>query len=102
MRTKSATINASTSGDNSIVAAVAGRKIEVLGYTLVASGAVNVKWRSATNDLTGAMNLATNGGIAIAATDKAIMKANLGEALQINLSGAVGVAGRVTYREVLP
>lgn len=102
MRTKSAKIDVSGNADNLIVAAVPGRKIEVLGYTLVAAGAVNVKWRSAVNDLTGPMSFAANGGIAIAATDKAIMKANLGEALQINLSGAVGVAGRVTYREVLP
>jgi hypothetical protein len=48
-----APIAASSSGDNPVVAAVAGRSVRVLGYILSFSAAVNVKWRSGGTDLSG-------------------------------------------------
>jgi hypothetical protein len=45
---KYAPINGNTIAEHSIVAAVAGKRIVVLNYVLVAAGAVTVTWKSAT------------------------------------------------------
>lgn len=104
---KSAAIACSSSGNNEIVAAVSGKSIAVLGYVLVANGAVNVKWRSASTDKTGLLYLAANGGAAVPVVPLSKLGAGAcwfataaGEALNLNLSGAVAVGGHVLYREV--
>lgn len=98
-----APINASASGDNTVVAAVSGRKIRVQNYTAVAAASVSVTWKSGANLISGAMPFAANGGAAPAAGgpnangSDGILECNLGEALIMNLSGAVLVAGHVKY-----
>lgn len=97
-----AKIDISSSGANTVVAAVAGRRIKVLGYTLVAAGAVTVKWQSDTTDLSGAMALAANGVVAVAPGGDSldpvpVLATAAGEALKITLGGAVAVAGHLTY-----
>lgn len=100
IRTKKfAAVVAASAGDNQIVANVANQRIIVVSYVLVAVGAVSVKWRSAANDLSGAMPLAANGGLVVPAGDEfaALLETNLGEALNLNLSGAVAVGGHISY-----
>lgn len=104
---KTAVITASASGATQLVAAVAGKRIRVLHYRLMASGAVSVKFQSASTDITGLMPFAANGGISAGAPS--IIPAGLifefqtepGEALNINLSGAVAVGGYMLYQEIL-
>lgn len=95
-------ITASASGATTIVAAVAGKKILVLKWDLVCNGAVNVKWQShvTPTDLTGLYYFAANGGIASAFSPVGHFATVAGEALDINLSGAVAVGGVLTYVEV--
>lgn len=99
-------IDASSSGSNTIVAAVAGKKIRVLSYVIIAAGAVTAKWQSASTDLTGAMSLAANGGAAPSVSVLApggvygLFETASGEALNLNLGGAVNVSGHLTYIEV--
>lgn len=100
---QTAPINASASGDNAIVHEVPGRRIRVLGYFFVVAGAVTVTWRSATNALTGPMSFAANSGACVyggAGTSLDPMEkivTNAGEALNLNLGGAVQVGGHITY-----
>ena len=83
------------------MAAVASKKITVLSYVLVATGAVTVKWRTASTDISGAMALAANGGVSAHSGDITIplLQTATNEALNLNLSSAVQVSGHVTYYE---
>lgn len=96
-----AKVDTSTSGDNTIVAAEAGRKIKLLSYVLVADGAVFVRWKSgASTNLSGRLSLAANGGaVAPPANPDAgpWLETSAGEALVLNLSGAVEVGGHISY-----
>lgn len=98
---KYAAIAEASSGNNEVVAAVTGKAIRVLAYVLVANDAVNAKWRSANTDKSGLLYLAANGGVAATgAPDIPLLETAAGEALNLNLSGAVAVGGHVTYVEV--
>lgn len=94
-----AKISASSSGAQQAVAAVTSKKIRVLGYSLVAAGAVNVKFQShvSPTDLTGLMDFAGNGGISVPFSPVGHFETVAGEALDINLSGAVAVGGHLVY-----
>lgn len=95
-----ASISVSSAGANTIIAANATKKIKVLSYTLVADGAVTAKWQSAATDLTGAMSFAANGGISTPVGAPGfgwLMETAVNEALRLNLGGAVGVRGNISY-----
>lgn len=98
------TITASTSGNTEVVAAVTGKKIKVVAYELVASGDVNVKFQSATNDIDGSTlwYLTLNGGVTkpvvpVNGQPIVYMQTNPGEALNVNLSASQAVSGSVLY-----
>lgn len=101
-----AKISASASGDNTIVAAVSGKRIRVQNYTIIAAGDVSVTWKSGSTEISGAMPFASNGGAAPGAGGPnatgpdGVLETAGGEALVMNLSGAVLVAGHLRY-EVL-
>ena len=98
---KFASISASTTGDNLLVAVVTGRKIRVLKYTIVASASTAAKFRSSLGtDLTGAMPLGANSGIGGAFCPVGLFESVAGEGLVLNLSAAVSVSGHLTYVEV--
>ncbi len=97
---KFAAISAASSGDNTVVALVSGKKIRVLSYVLVADGAVTAKFQSDATDLTGAMSFAANGGASVPFCPVGHFETASGVALQLNLGGAVGVRGHLTYVEV--
>lgn len=96
---KTALIDHGASGDNTIVAAVTGKRIKVYAVLLVVSGAVNCRWKRATTNITGDMNFGGKGeGYAMAVRPSAfIMATGAGEALILNLSAAVAVDGLVCY-----
>jgi len=107
MSLKYAAISASSSGDNTIVAAVTGQKIVLVSYVVVAAGDVSVTWKSgASTSLSGAMALAANGGAAPGAGPltpagvAGLLETAGGEALVLNLSAAVSVGGHIAYRLV--
>lgn len=97
-----AIIDVAASGDNTIVAADATRKVKVLSYSMVADAAVTVRWKSgAGSSLSGAMSFIQNGGISDgngnSAATQWIMETAVNQALTLNLGSAVGVRGRMTY-----
>jgi hypothetical protein len=99
---KFATITASSSGATTIVALVASKKIRVLSMALTANAAVNAKWQSHTTptDKTGLFYLGAQGGFVLPYNPKGWFETVAGEALDINLSGAVAVGGMLSYVEV--
>lgn len=100
---KFAKVTASSSGATTIVAAVTSKKIRVLAWDVVANAAVNFKWQShvTPTDLTGLYYMAGQGnGVARSFNPCGYFETVAGEALDINLSGAVAVGGSIVYVEV--
>jgi hypothetical protein len=108
----SAIVSTNTSGDNSIVSAVSGYAIRVIGYVLTAANAVNVTWKSDTGGgavaLTGALQFTftTTGSVAPLVVPESQpggrgwFQTAPGKALNLNLSGAVQVNGHVLWELV--
>jgi len=96
---KTVKIDHATLGDNTIVAAVAGKIIKVYSGRLVVSDAVNTKWKSGANDITGTEQYSSKGeGWADSVHPPVfLMKTNVGEALILNLSAGVAVGGIIAY-----
>lgn len=98
-----APITASASGDNTIVAAVTGKKIRVKGYAITngAATANSVKWRSGTTDISGLyFSAAALGPIIVhdlAPSGDFYFETVAGQALNLNLSAATAVGGAVQY-----
>ncbi len=99
---KFAIINASASGDNTIVAAVGGKKIRVLRYTAIARDVVTARWYSALAGiaLSGPLDFSLKGGIAEPFCPVGIYETAVGQPLVLNLSSAVLLGGYLTYIEV--
>ena len=95
-----APISAATLGDNTVVAAKAGKKIQVERFILVSASAVNVKWRSGTTDLSGLMTMGGTGFFGLVVPgfgSEDCLETAAGEALELNLSGAVATGGDGVY-----
>lgn len=93
-----AVINASSSGDNTLVAAVSGRRIRVLSANFIAAGTVNATFKSgASTAKTGAYPLVAQSGAALAHNPTGHFETDEGEALVLGLDAAVLVAGSLTY-----
>lgn len=100
---KHAIIDENASGNNEVVAAVAGKQILVIAYNFVSNGAVNAHWRSNNAAITGNtyMDAASKGKVC-GYNPKGWFKTATGETLNLNLSAAIAVGGEITYVEVLP
>jgi hypothetical protein len=99
---KFAIIDAATSGDNTLVAAVASKKIRVLSLMLVAAGTVTVRFESGASGtaLSGQMNLVANSGFTLPFNPLGWFETAVNTLLNLELSGAVSVDGMLTYVEV--
>jgi hypothetical protein len=95
-------IAASSSGNNTLVAAVTGKKLRVYQVLLVAAGAVNAKFQTGASgtDLTGLLTLTTNVGFASGWCPVGHFETDEAALLNLNLSGAVAVGGWLVYAEV--
>ena len=91
-------ISDANSGDNTILSAVSGLRIKVYAIHFNVTGTVNMKWLSGSTDLTGDMNFQAREGYTAAVNPPAILlQTAAGEALILNLSGAVAVDGWIAY-----
>lgn len=99
---KFAAISASSSGNNTVISAVASKKIRVLRMHLSSNGAVNAKFTDGAggSDLTGLQYLTQYGGFGAAYCPVGLFETTANTALVLNLSGAVAVGGVLTYVEV--
>jgi len=94
-----AMINATAAGDTQIVPAVTDMRIRVVAYLVTSSASIVIRFRSGTNDITGALRIPTNGNLA-QAYDGGLFQTNVNQPLNINLSAAATVGGYVVYRLV--
>lgn len=103
LRERMVLVNKAASGDNELVAAVAGAFIRVVQVALVPAGAVTVKFRSASTDLTGPMAWATNVPFIdrSAQQNRGLFGTAKGEALNMNLGSAVQVGGYIVI-QIIP
>jgi len=97
-----AVISAASSGNNTLVAAVTGKKIGVLGLILIADAAVDVRLESGagTTALTGVMSLAAEGNgfvLPMSVEGRHWVETAAGALLNLELSGAVQVSGCIVY-----
>ena len=92
-------INVASSGDNQIVALTAGQIIRVWAFWLKVNGAagVDLKWRSATTDLHPALPFLHREGWVMPYQTRPWFTCTIAEALQLNLSAAIQVSGRLYY-----
>lgn len=92
-------IDDATSGDNTIVAAVTGKKIRVHSLFMVAAGAVVARFESGAGGtaLTGQMTFAENGGMVLPHNPTGWFETDAGDLLNLELGGAVSVDGGLTY-----
>ena len=93
-----AKVDISASGN--IVAAVAGKKIRVINYVLMAASAVTAKWQSGNTptDHSGAMSLAAAGGLVCPDSRAGWFETNAGEPLKLVLGSGVQVSGHLKYQ----
>lgn len=93
-------INNATSGDNEVIAAVAGKRIVVWAILLVSDGTVDVRLEDGAGGtaLTGQMPLLVNLGFSHKGTERVpICQTNVNTALNLELNAAVNVHGIVSY-----
>jgi hypothetical protein len=91
---------AASATDNTLVAAVAGKKIRVIALVLVASGgANNARFESGTagTALTGVMNIGANGQLILPANRAGWFETAAATLLNLELSAATAVGGMLTY-----
>jgi len=95
-------VNVAVSGDNTIVAAVVGKKIRVLSWELISDGTVDARWESgaAGTALTGQYPFVVNSGISKSYSPVGYFETAVNTLLNLELSGAVGVHGSIVYVEV--
>lgn len=101
---KHASIAASTSGANTIVAAVAGLKIRILALVLNNNDATNpvviTTKDSDGGNVIGPIRLASGGTLPLCANGLGYGETPAGKGLSLDLSGAIAVGGCITYQEV--
>jgi hypothetical protein len=96
---KSLVVSCSTSGDNTLLAAVPGHKIRVLSYHLVAAGAVTIAFESGASGtaLTGDMSAITGVPLSAEFEREGHFETAAGSLLNLELGGNVQVSGHITY-----
>lgn len=99
---KFAVISAASSGDNTLIAAVASNKIRVLGGLLMTGGTVTIRFESGASGtaLTGQIPLTAQTGFAIPFCPVGNFETAVNTLLNLELSAAVGVYGWLVYVEV--
>lgn len=94
-----ALISGATDGNNTLVAAVSGKRIRVLSYFIVAAAAVVARFESDADGtaLTGVMSMVV--GVPHSAHDPTgLFETDVaGELLNMELGGAIQVSGFLTY-----
>lgn len=94
-----APINANTSGNTTVVAAVAGKSIYIISMEFLCAGAVTVEWQSEAGGavISKGQAFPANGGKVLPFNPAAWGATAAGALLNINLSAAVQVSGSIQY-----
>lgn len=93
-------VDIGSSGDNTLVVAVTDRQILVASLVLIPAGEVDLVFKSDTTevlDLGGFRGTDEPSGLALSFNPHGYFQTNSGEALVLNLDGAVAVRGFLNY-----
>lgn len=94
-------INATASGDNTVISSVSGKKLRLLTMWHTGEKDVAIIYKSGSNTLINAESFAKNGGLGVNKQPFSyVLETNAGEAFIMNLSATLNVRGSVTYVEV--
>lgn len=98
-----ANISISAGGDNTVIVGVAGRTIRVFKLFLVVASNVTLTFKDGVvTAISGALPMTANGSIVLDFDGEHWFVTSLGNDFIINLSGAVGVFGRIYYTQSVP
>lgn len=99
---KFAVVDAASSGDNTLVAAVTDKKIRVLAVFLVSAGDLTARFESGAGGtaLTGQMTLTSNSGFVLPFNPVGWFETGSNTLLNLELSAATSVDGSLVYVEV--
>jgi hypothetical protein len=99
---KFASVNATADGDNTVISGVASKKLRILGYALMATGAGTLSLKSAGTTVLGRVRASGDGaGAAYAGgVDAPACETATAEAFVINNPTGVDTVGHVSYIEV--
>lgn len=94
-----APINASASGNTTVIPAVGGKQIYILSLELLCAGAVTVEWQSGAGGavISKGQAFPANGGKVLPFNRAGWGATAVGASLNINLSAAVQVSGSIQY-----
>ena len=94
-----AAIDAASSGDNTLLAAVSEKSIRVVSLFLISAGTVTVRFESGASGtaLTGQMNLVANTGFVLPFNEFGWFETASATLLNMELSAAISVDGCFSY-----
>lgn len=96
--TRRAVINFAGSGDNTVVAGIAGSPVRVYAFVFTVNGATNIIFKDGANVISGAFILTGNGSsMELPLSDEPVYETTLGNAFVMNSSNAVQVSGSLWY-----
>jgi len=97
---KRAIVNLAAIGANTVVAAVAGKRIVVHSLAIISNSAVDVTVKSAATDISGMMQFGDPGGFVLSHCEDGYLSTARGEALVFSTAGLANSAGGfLTYTE---
>jgi hypothetical protein len=94
---QNAVISFAASGDNTIVAAVANKRIYIFRLYFILGAASNITFKTGTTALSGALPFQANQGMILDPTECPWHQTDVGSAFILNSSNAVQVSGSVGY-----
>lgn len=102
LKPKFAVVQANTNGDNTLIAAVPGKKIRVISGLLMAAGTVTLRFQSAAagSYLSGSLPLVANAGFQIPYEPDGNFETDAGQLLNLELNAGVNVGGWLKYVEI--
>ena len=99
---KTQLLNASSTGNTSLVAALTNQRIRVLSVVVVSTLANSIKFQSATTDVTATYPLAANGGFVLPYNETGWFETiNINEALNFNMTIATATGVTITYEVIV-
>lgn len=93
--------NPSALGQSTLIAAIPGAAIRVLGLAIIATTANAVSFRSAGTDISATFPLGANGGFVLDFNEHGWFQTAIGEALNINMGTATATGVQLSYIIVL-
>lgn len=95
-----AAIDCSTTGDNTLIAAIAAKKIKVHRLFFVVSTATAITFKCGSTAQTGAMSMSANGGFTLDMQGDPWFTTAVLEDFILSQSGSAQISGRIYYTAV--